>query len=135
MIKALIENYETLTIVGIFGIMMAWYLWHQTRAQTEREKKNDEERLKRETKRDEERKEEMLFNRNLLINDVKSIHTISLENSKLNSQSLVLQKEMIKDLREHNGYCKEASKKIIESFSAVCNKLNNINSAKVKSDK
>ncbi|GAI81502.1 unnamed protein product, partial [marine sediment metagenome] len=59
MIKALIENYETLTIVGIFGIMMAWYLWHQTRAQTEREKKNDEERLKRETKRDEERKEEM----------------------------------------------------------------------------
>ena len=127
MIKALIENYETLTIVGVFGIMMAWYLWHQTRAQTEREKKHDEEKLKRETKRDEERKEEMLFNRNLLINDIKSIHAISLENSKLNSQSLLLQKEMIKDLREHNGYCKEASKKIIESFSAVIDKINGKN--------
>ena len=31
---------------------------------------------------------------------------------------------MIKDLQEHNGYCKEASKKIIESFSAICDKLN-----------
>ncbi|MBA7589862.1 hypothetical protein ES708_31955 [subsurface metagenome] len=69
----------------------------------------------------------MLFNRNLLINDIKSIHAISLENSKLNSQSLLLQKEMIKDLREHNGYCKEASKKIIESFSAVIDKINGKN--------
>lgn len=131
MIKALIENYETLTIVGVFGIMMAWYLWHQTKAQTEREKKQDEERIKKENKRDEERKEEMLFNRNLLINDVKSIHAISLENSKLNSQSLLLQKEMIKDLRGHNGYCKEASKKIIESFDAVIDKINGKNFKKV----
>ncbi|MBA7584306.1 hypothetical protein ES708_26259 [subsurface metagenome] len=124
MIKALIENYETLTIVGVFGIMMAWYLWHQTRATTEREKKHDEEKLKRETKRDEERKEEMLFNRNLLINDIKSIHAISLENSKLNSQGLILQKGMIKDQKDHNKDSHKAWKKVNESLSAVCDKLN-----------
>ncbi len=108
MIKAFIENYETLTIVGVFGIMMAWYLWHQTKAQTEREKKNDAERIKKENKRDEERKDEMLFNRNLLINDLKSIHTLSLENSKLNSQGLFLQKEMMKEIKEHDGQSREA---------------------------
>jgi len=124
MIKALIENYETLTVVGVFAIMMGWYLWHQTRAQTRREEKSDTERIKKENKRDEERKEEMAFNRNLLINDVKSIQAISLENSKLNSQGLILQKEMIKDLQDHNGDSQKAWRKINESLSAVCDKLN-----------
>jgi len=131
MIKALIENYETLTIVGVFGIMMAWYLWHQTRAQTRREEKSDNERLKRETKRDEERKEEMSFNRNLLINDIKSIHAISLENSKLNSQSLLVQKELMKEIKEHDGHSREAWNKLNGSLGAICDKLNNKNSKEV----
>jgi len=131
MIKALIENYETLTIVGVFGIMMAWYLWHQTRAQTRREEKSDNERLKRETKRDEERKEEMSFNRNLLINDIKSIHAISLENSKLNSQSLLVQKELMKEIKEHDGHSREAWNKLNGSLGAICDKSNNKNSKEV----
>jgi len=125
MIKALIENYETLTIVGVFGIMMAWYLWHQTRAQTRREEKHDAERIKKENKRDEERKEEMSFNRNLLINDLKGIHAISLENSKLNSQSLLVQKELMKEIKEHDGHSREAWNKLNGSLGAICDKLNN----------
>jgi len=37
MIKALIENYKELTVVGVFAIMMAWYLWHQTKRQAKRD--------------------------------------------------------------------------------------------------
>lgn len=125
MIEALIENYETLTIVGVFGIMMAWYLWHQTRAQTRREEKHDAERIKKENKRDEERKEEMSFNRNLLINDLKGIHTISLENSKLNSQSLIVQKGLTKEIKEHDENSRKAWDKMNKSLSAICDKLNN----------
>ena len=124
MIKALIENYETLTIVGVFGIMMAWDLWHQTRAQTRREEKHDAERIKKENKRDEERKEEMSFNRNLLINDLKGIHAISLENSKLNSQSLLVQKELTKEIKEHDENSRKAWDKTNSSLSAICDKLN-----------
>ncbi|MBA7524571.1 hypothetical protein ES705_16712 [subsurface metagenome] len=127
MVEGLIQNYGEIGALGAFVLLMIWYVRFQTKTQAKREEKQDEERIRRETKRDEERKEEMLFNRNLLINDIKSIHAISLENSKLNGQGMVLQKEMIKDLREHNGYCKEASKKIIESFSAVIDKINGKN--------
>ena len=138
--KAIAEDGISI-ITAVMLILMVGLVWYLIKRQTKREdtqdeertkrqEKQDEERAKKEEKRDEERREEMLFNRNLLINDVKSIHVISLENSKLNSQSMVLQEEMIKDLREHNGYCKDASKKIIESFSAICDKLNGKNQTK-----
>jgi len=57
---------------------------------------------------------------------------MSLKNTELNIQGIALQKEMIKDLQGHNSYCVDASKKIIESFSAICDKLNGINSIKEK---
>lgn len=82
--------------IGALGILvssMVWYLKYTTKHQAEREKVHDEERIKREDKRDEERKEEMLFIRNLVTNDMKELHQDSLKNADLNKQNLVLQKE------------------------------------------
>lgn len=124
MIKALIENYETLSVVGVFTIAIAWYFWHQTKTQTEREKKHDEQQLKREEKHDKQQDEYRKFHRDIITNHLKGLHDTSLKNSELNSRSMVLQEDMIKHMEEHNGYCREASKKIIESFSAVIDKLN-----------
>lgn len=137
MIKALIENYETLTVVGVFALIMAWYLWHQTRAQSSRESKRDAQQLKREEKHDKQQNEDRAFHRELMKgdrklieNDLKSIHSISLENSKLNSQSVTLVKDISKNLKEHNSHSRKAWKKTIESLSAVCDKLNGKNPEK-----
>lgn len=130
MIKALIENYKELTVVGVFAIAMVWYLWHQTRRQTKREEKRDAQQLKREEKHDKQQDEDRAFHRKLIENDLKSIHDSSLENSKLNSQSIVLVKEINKELREHNGHSREAWKKTIESLGVICDKLNDKNSKK-----
>ena len=75
---------------------MIWYLKYTTKHQVEREKMHDEERIKREAKRDEERKEETLFIRNLVTNDMKELHQDSVKNAELNKKSLVLQKDMLK---------------------------------------
>ena len=117
MIKALIENYETLTVVGVFAIMMAWYLWHQTRAQS-----------KRETKHDAIQEEERLFHRNLITNDLKGLHDNSTKNTELNSQSVILQKDMIREFKEHNGHNKVFQEKAIESLGLICDRLNGGNS-------
>lgn len=134
MIGDLIGNYGDVGALTILVGLMVWYLKYQTKRQAEREDKHDEERIKKENKRDEERKEGMLFNRNLLINDIKELHKDSLKNADLNNQSLILQKNMIKQVEEHNGHSKKAWEKTIESLSVICNKLNNINSTKEKSD-
>jgi len=86
MIKALIENYKELTVVGVFAIMMAWYLWHQTRMQSKREDKHDVIQ-----------KEERIFYRNLVTNDLKSLHNDNVKNADLNNQSIVL----LKDINEN----------------------------------
>ena len=83
MIKALIENYKELTVVGVFAIMMAWYLWHQTRSQSKREDKHDAIQ-----------KEERQFYRNLVTNDMKELHNDSVKNADLNNQSIVLLKDV-----------------------------------------
>jgi len=92
MIKSLIENYKELTVVGVFAIMMAWYLWHQTRRQSKREDKQDEERAKRQEKRDEEQKEEREFYRNLVTNDMNELHKDNVKNADLNNKSIALLK-------------------------------------------
>ena len=83
MIKALIENYKELTVVGVFAIMMAWYLWHQTRMQSKREDKHDEIQEK-----------ERLFYRNLVTNDMKELHKDNVKNADLNNQSIILLKDI-----------------------------------------
>lgn len=123
MIKALIENYKELTIVGVFAIIMSWYLWYQTRRQAKREDKNDKQQ-----------NEDRQFYRDLVSNDLKSLHDSTLENAKLNNQSLVLQKDMIKQFKDHNGHSKEAWNKTIKSLSVICEKLNNIKEGRANHD-
>ena len=74
---------------------MVWYLKYQTKRQANREDVQDVERIKRESKRDEERKEEMLFIRKLVTNDMKDLHKDSLKNAELNKQSIVNQRKII----------------------------------------
>lgn len=92
MIVELISNYGDIGALGVFVLLMAWYLKYQTKRQAKREDKQDEERAKREEKRDEERKEEMLFYRNALTNDLKELHKDNAKNAELNNKSIVLLK-------------------------------------------
>jgi len=123
MIKALIENYETLTVVGVFAIAMVWYLWYQTRAQTKRETKHDEERLKKEEKRDKDQKEERDYYRNLITNDQK-------KNVDLNVQGIALQKEMMKEIKSHDNNSRKAWNNLNGSLNAICDRLNGNNPKK-----
>ena len=118
MIKALIENYETLTIVGVFGIMMAWYLWHQTRRQSKREDTQDEERTIRQEKRDKEQKEERDYYRNIISGELR-------KNVDLNVKGIALQREMMKEIKDHDGQSREAWNKLNGSLGAICERLNN----------
>jgi len=117
MIKALIENYKELTAVGVAVIMMAWYLWHQTKRQAKREDDQDKERIKREEKRNIDQKEEREYYRNLVKEDLR-------KNIDLNIQGITLQKEMMNSFKNHNGHAEKFSEKVIESLDAICNKLN-----------
>ena len=117
MIKALIENYKELTAAGVVVIMMAWYLWHQTKQQAKREDNQDKERVKREEKRDTDQKEERDYYRSLVKDDLR-------KNIDLNVQGITLQREMINDFKNHNGHTEKFSEKVIESLGAICDKLN-----------
>lgn len=103
MIAELIKNYGDVGALGAFVLMMIWYLRYQTKRQAIREDKHDEERIKKENKRDEEQKEEILFIRNLVINDMKELHQDNVKNADLNNKSIVL----IKGIGENqNKLCK-----------------------------
>jgi len=94
MIAEFISNYGDVSALAILVGLMVWYLKFQTKHQAERENKQDEERIKREDKRDEERKEEMLFYRNALTNDMKELHKDNAKNVDLNNKSIVLLKDI-----------------------------------------
>ena len=81
MIKALIENYKELTIVGVFAILMSWYLYYQTKRQSRQEDRHDKMQ-----------EEQRLFNRTLITNELKSLHADNIKNADLNNQSIVLLK-------------------------------------------
>jgi len=66
------------SVTALVGVMV-WYLKYQTKRQAEREDKHDKIQ-------EEERK----FNRAIITNELKSLHTDNMKNSDLNNQSLVL---------------------------------------------
>ena len=101
--------------------VMVWYLKYQTKRQAKREDKHDAIQ-----------REERLFYRDLVTNDLKELHQDSLKNTELNVQGVALQKEMMKDFKDHNGHSQKFSEKIIESFNLICDKLNGNNSTTVK---
>jgi len=108
-----ISEYGIPIITAVMLILVVGLVWYLIKRQTKREEKHDKQQ-------DEDRK----FHRDLITNHLTGLQDIGTENSKLNSQSMLLQKDMIEHLEEHNDYCVKASKKIIESFSAICDKLN-----------
>jgi len=70
--------------IGALSILvssMVWYLKYQTKRQA-----------KREDTQDAERKEERLFNRSIITNELKELHKDNAKNIDLNSQSIALLK-------------------------------------------
>lgn len=120
MIGELIGDYGDVGALTILVGLMVWYLKHQTKRQAEREDKQDEERVKRQEKRDEEQKEERNYYRGLVKDDIR-------KNVDLNVKGIVLQTEMMKDFKDHDGHAEEFSKKVVESLGLICDKLNSRN--------
>ena len=101
MIKTLIENYKELTVVGVFAILMSWYLWHQTKRQAKREDEHDKVQ-----------EEERLFHRDLITNDLKSLHDDNVKNADLNNQSIVLLKDIGENQTKLCTLIKDVDRKI-----------------------
>jgi len=119
-----LEKIIAVTMAALVSAVI-WYLKYETKAQREQQIKRDEQQAKKEEKHDKIQEADRKFHRDVITNHLKSIHDISIENSKMNSRSMVLQENMIKNMEEHNDYCIKTSKKIIESFSAIVERLNN----------
>ncbi|MCK4464384.1 MAG: hypothetical protein KAU83_01635 [Bacteroidales bacterium] len=116
-----IEITALTTLVGV----MVWYLKYQTKQQSKREDKHDAIQ-----------REERLFNRKIITNELKGLHKSNIKNAELNVQGIALQKEMIKDFKSHNGHSKEFSKKMVETLDLICNKIDRRRSnKKVKVDR
>jgi len=109
-----IAEYGTPIITAVMLILVVGLVWYLIKRQTKREDKHDKIQ-----------EEERLYHRNLITNHLEHISEVSLKNTELNIQGIALQKEMIKDLRGHNGDSQKAWEKINESLSAVCERLNN----------
>jgi len=103
-------------MTALIGLMV-WYVKYQTRQQTIREDKQDKERIQREFKRDTDQKEERDYYRALVKEDLR-------KNMDLNVQGISLQKEMMKDIQDHNGNSQKAWGKTIDTLSILCDKMN-----------
>jgi len=112
MIVELIKNYGDIGALGVFVLLMVWYVRFTTKRQAEREDKHDEERIEKEKKRDEERKEETLFIRNLVTNDMKELHNNSAKNTELNNRSITMLKDISVTQKEVCGLIKDLNGKI-----------------------
>jgi len=121
--KAIAET-GTPIITAIMLILVVALVWYLIKRQTKREDKQDIERIKKQEKYDEEQKEDRLYHRNLITNHLEHINDVSLKNTELNVQGIALQKEIMKDFKDHNGHAEKFSEKVIESLDAICNKLN-----------
>jgi len=113
LIKTLFENYGEVGYAGAIIIAMIWYFWFQTKSQSKRDDKHDEIQ-----------KEERLFYRALVTNDMKEIHRDNSKNTELNNKSIGLIKDMNKNLEEHNGHSQKAWEKTINSLDVIADRLN-----------
>ena len=87
--------------------VMVWYLKYQTKRQAKREDKHDAIQ-----------REERLFYRDLVTNDLKELHQDSVRNADLNKKSIALQKSI--------------AGKTISALNVICEKLNGTEKAVVK---
>lgn len=81
MVGELISNYGVEGALAALVAAMVWYLKYQTKRQA-----------KREDTQDAERKEERVFYRDLITNDMKELHQDNSKNIGLNNQSITLLK-------------------------------------------
>jgi len=119
-----ISEYGTPIITAVMLILVVGLVWYLIKRQTKREDKHDEERIKIQEKHDKDQKEERDYYRNLITNDQK-------KNVDLNIQGIALQKEMMKAMKDHDNYSRDAWKKLNGSLGAICDKLNGIKSGEV----
>ena len=112
-------------ITAVMLILVVGLVWYLIRRQSKREEKFDIERAKREERHDKQQDENRKFSRDIITNELKSLHTDSIKNAELNIQGIALQKEMMKDFKGHNGHAEKFSKEILKSINLVCDKLNN----------
>ena len=115
-----IADYGTPIITAVMLILVVGLVWYLIKRQTKREDKHDEERTKIQEKHDKDQKEERDYYRGLITNDQK-------KNVDLNVQGIVLQKEMMKEMKSHDNYSREAWKNLNGSLAAVCDRLNGNN--------
>jgi len=79
--------------------VMVWYLKYQTKRQADREDKHDAIQ-----------REERLFYRDLVKNDLKGLHLDSIKNAELNKESIALQRSIAGET--------------ISALNVICEKLN-----------
>lgn len=120
----MIENYGDVGALTILVGLMVWYLKYTTKQNTKREDKHDAIQ-----------KEERLFNRNIITNELNKLHQDNSKNTELNNQSISLIKNMNKNLEDHNGHSQKAWEKNIDTLSLMCNKLNGGDPDMVKAKK
>jgi len=111
-------------ITAVMLILVVGLVWYLIKRQVKREEKFDIERTKREERHDKQQDEDRKFNRDIITNELQSLHKDNTKNAELNAKSIDLQKEMMKDFKEHDGHSEEFSKKMIESFNVLCDKIN-----------
>lgn len=101
-------------ITAIMLILVVGLVWYLIKRQTKREDKHDVIQ-----------KEERVFYRSLVTNDMKELHKDGVRTAELSTKTIKLQKDLEKGLKEHNGHSKKAWEKTIESLGVICDKLNN----------
>ena len=110
MIAEFIANYKELTVVGVFSITMAWYLWFTARCQNVRELKRDEKQTINENKRDErqaKREDKVL---DMLAVSMKNLEIHTIKNKELNKKIASIQKETLEELKRYKKESREANK-------------------------
>ena len=110
MIGEFITNYSEIGYAGIVIITMIWLVRYLVKQTTD----------------------DKLYYRELITNDMKSLHADSVKNADLNNQTIVLQKDLAKEMKEHNNYTKNLGDKTLKAFDILCDRMNGGSPASLK---
>lgn len=102
MIGEFITNYSEIGYAGIVIITMVWLVRYLIKQTTD----------------------DKIYYRELITNDMKSLHADSVKNADLNNQTIILQKDLAKEMEEHNGYTKKLGEKTLKAFDILCDRMN-----------
>ena len=97
-----INDYGIAMVLAIVLILVVWLVRYLVKQQTD----------------------DRVYYRELVTNDMKGLHKDNVKNADLNNQTIVLQKDMMKQLEEHNGFTKKLGEKTIKALEIVCDRLN-----------